>query len=238
MSPDFAPNLLSLAVHDLRNGLNSILLSAHLVKAGLPPGSIELRSDVDLLEASVRAAHRMVETLGAASKLKREHGTLQVERLPAARVLGDAVSAVPRRPGSAPPVELVIRPGTPAEVQLDPHLTQQALEFALRNALACTRAGAIRVISDGREGRWVIEIRSEEPPPPTDHPGDVEPGQSDHLVGSPGQRRALDLAIAAWVSRCFGGTARLEVTPGQGSCLVLDWPVRADAPAPAAHAIA
>ena len=40
------------------------------------------------------------------------------------------------------------------------------------------------------------------------------------------ERRGLDLAIAARVTELFGGTARLEVEPGQRSALILEWPER------------
>ena len=39
-------------------------------------------------------------------------------------------------------------------------------------------------------------------------------------------RKGMDLAIAARVSELFGGTARLKAVQGQGTAIVLDWPVR------------
>jgi hypothetical protein len=64
------------------------------------------------------------------------------------------------------------------------------------------------------------------PPPGSVESFELRPSSFERLCGSAAERRGMDLAIVARVSELFGGTARLEAVEGQGTSIILDWPVR------------
>ncbi len=226
MATGFPQNLLHLTVHDLRNAINSIQLSLHVVEAGLPQGQDELEGDMAALKESVCQARQMVETLAMTCKLTSEKAPRH--RLPVApeRLLEEVVAVVGTATGARSRITLQIRPSSPEEAELDMLLAQWALQQALRNVIAATPNGSITVISSGSEDIWEVAIVSSEPAGPTVVPGPIDPTVAVHLLGEARERRGLDLAIAGWISRRMQGSARLEVEPGAGSRVVLEWPLR------------
>jgi len=78
----------------------------------------------------------------------------------------------------------------------------------------------------GGPDRLITEVRIDHPPPPSVKSLALAPDTFERICGTAGERRGLDLAIAARVSEMFGGTARLDAVEDRGTTVVLDWPTR------------
>ena len=78
---------------------------------------------------------------------------------------------------------------------------------------------------DGHGDRVLIRVITEETSSRDLKPVDLRGDSFERLLPVAAERRALDLAIVARVSELFGGSAHLEVEPGQFSTILLDWPV-------------
>jgi hypothetical protein len=228
--PDFGRQLMGLAVHDLRNALNSVQLSLHLIQTS-PPGT-DLGADLAMLEASVEANRQMVEILGIYVRCLRElRPPRPAPRSPTA-LLRDAMAACERSRSASDRVNLAPGRGEDAIVTTDPELATRAVTLALANAIDASRQAVVWLVSDRREAdRWRVEIKIPEAPPPTIVAGPVDPGRVEHLTASPYERRTLDLALVGWLSERLGGSARIEVEPGCESRIVLDWPAHLPNPA-------
>jgi signal transduction histidine kinase len=105
-----------------------------------------------------------------------------------------------------------------------------ALQHALSNAVTAAGESPVRIELGPDEDRVRIAFVVDRPPPATVQPIALRPDLYERLAGSAAERRGLDLAIAARISELFGGSARLDVVPGQSSTIVLDWPARLSAP--------
>lgn len=227
--PELCQRLLRLTVHDLRNSVNSLQLSMHLLRGGLPAAVAgEAQADLSMLDSGIEATRLMVETLGAFTRSLREGDELHLERRSARRLLDEAVQT------GAPPARLGMRVGlswedgaaADPEVLTDPSLVVRAVELAIRNALAASRKHRVRLEGRSDGDRWRVAVVTEEPPMATVESGPIEPGRVEHLTASPHERRTLDLALVGWISARLGGSAWLEVRPGRDSRIVLDWPLQ------------
>jgi signal transduction histidine kinase len=221
--PDFRSRLLTLAVHDLRNAVNSVQLSAHLLRSdALPP---DLEPDLAMLEASVLATRHMIETLGAYTRSLRDPHQLHPEPCSPTDLLHDAAAAA--QTARSKPVQITIDPPVPLPpIRIDRDLATRALTLALANALDASRLGQVHLSCrlDDSPHRCHIEILTPEPPTPSLHSAPITPDHVEHLTASPHERRSLDLALVAHLCHRLHGTAHLEVVPGQLSRILLDWP--------------
>jgi signal transduction histidine kinase len=126
-------------VHEVRNGLGTIVGYARLIENRSPDATDAARGIREECETLEEVIRRFVDFV------KRD--TLDLERVDLVRVLGRVVARETRRPGASVSVE-----GTPAEVTADESLLERVFENLVRNA----REAA------GASGRvWVTTARTE-----------------------------------------------------------------------------
>ena len=220
---------LSLIVHDLRNPLNAIDLSLQVIDQEVPPGHPDLEDDLRMVRENTAQIERMLKHLADYSRLLDEPVRLTPMAFDIRRFLTDLVEdhAARSPAGNGPPVTLEVRPGCPSEVELDQARAQVAIQHVLANALAAAdKVAPVRLALDGAPGRLTVEAWVDRPPHSSVVPAVLRPDAFDRLMGNPAGRLSLELTIAARVSELFGGSARLEVDPGRGTAVVLDWPAR------------
>jgi len=220
---------LSLIVHDLRNPLNAIDLSLQVIDQEVPPGCPDLEDDLRMVRENTAQIERMLKHLADYSRLLDEPVRLTPMPFDARRFLADLVEdhAARSPAGAAAPVTLEVRPGCPAEVDLDQARAQVAIRHVLANALAAAEGAVpVRLVLDGTPARLVLAAHVDRVPHASVKPAALRPDGFDRLMGSPAGRLSLELTIAARISELFGGSARLDVEPGRGTAVVLDWPAR------------
>lgn len=231
MSPPIDPKFLGLIVHDLRNPLNVIGLSIRMIEEVLPKGSAEIHEDFGILRENLGQMERMLSILS--DYCRQTDGAVPIAPTPfdPRRLLSEIIEEYrfrhPSKPGS---IVLDVAPDTPAEVELDPLRTRQAIHHSLANTVAAASSAPVRVTSRGMEGRWVIEFATEAPAGDAVRPVPLRPDVFERLSGNAAERQGLELAIVAHITQQFGGASRLEVDAGRATRLILDWPVRTAKP--------
>jgi signal transduction histidine kinase len=218
--------LISLITHDLRNGLNAISISMHMIEGGLPETLPELESDMQMLREGVSNLRRMLELLTAYAQFLETDWRPSAERFSTRRMLEDVANDLGLALSDRSRIRLEIEASCPAEVELDPRRAHEALCFALTNALTCDEDGSVVVRARGEGGRWLITIRDTSSLANPDEAEDLEADRIERLVSNRRERRGVDLAIVAGISRCFGGSARLASRAEGGAELILNWPTR------------
>lgn len=235
----FGPRFLSLVVHDLRTPLNVIGLSLRIISQAVPREDPEIQEDLRFVDENFQLLVRMLHQL---SDFHRLHD-LQVALDPVAfdprRFVDDLLAEVGEKSrAKAPALRLEVDPSCPPEVSLDQVRAKLAIQYAVTNAAAASRdGGVVTVRLSGRPDRWVTEVHLDQPAPATVQTLALSPALFERICGSEAERRGMDLAIAARISALFGGDARLEVRPGGGTAVVLDWPTSL-APSERAHGTA
>jgi signal transduction histidine kinase len=225
--PSIDPRFLALVIHDLRTPLNVISLTIRAISLTVPQSTPELEADLNSLNDSARQIEKMLAQLGDYCRLIEGESQLGVFEFDPRRFLADFLEDRRGRSGfETAPVRLEITDGGPIEVALDPQRVRLALQHALANAINAAGEAPVKVRSRGGDGRWVLELVVDHPPPPTVVPMELRPDRFERLAGSAKERRGLDLAIAARISEMFGGSARLEIEPDRSSTIILDWPQR------------
>ena len=222
------PRFLALTVHDLRTPLNVIGLTIRTIGQSVPVKSPEFEEDLLFLHENAKQIERMLAQVGDFCRLLESESPPTGVAFDFARLLADFVEERAGRAGAAsgPPVSIDLGGPGPREVSLDPNRTKMALQHALANAVEAAGKAPVRIEVGGDPGRLRIGFVVDKPPPSTVKSITLKPDLYERLSGSAAERRGLDLAIAARISELFGGTARLEVDPGQRSTIVLDWPAR------------
>jgi len=225
--PVIEPRFLALAVHDLRTPLNVIGLTIRAIAQSAPIKNPEFDEDLTFLQENARQIEKMLAQIGDFCRLVESTTPPSGMEFDLTRFLRDLLEDRASRPGvEATPVTLDLDGNGPREVSLDSNRTRMAIQHALANAVSAAGTAPVRVRVGGDEDRVKVEIVVDRPPPPTVTSMDLKPHVFERLSGSAAERRGLDLAIAARISELFGGSARLEVDPGQRSTIVLDWPAR------------
>ncbi|WP_435019603.1 ATP-binding protein [Tundrisphaera sp. TA3] len=221
------PRFLALTVHDLRTPLNVIGLTIRAIHQSMPTKSVELEEDLTFLQDNARQIEKMLAQLGDFCRLLEIDAPPLGVEFDLCRFLSDLVEDRMGRPGAeSTPLLLDLNGRCPREVSLDPNRVKMAVQHALSNAMTAAGDSPVRIELGPDEDRIRIAIVVDKPPPTTVHPITLRPDLYERLAGSAAERRGLDLAIASRISELFGGSARLEVAPGQSSTIVLEWPAR------------
>ncbi len=220
------PRFTSLVVHDLRTPLNVIGLSFRMIEQVLPQDDPEVMEDVRFIEENFRQLERMLSQLGDYARVSEPGLSLSVSAFSPRRLVEELLESRGDRPGGQKPaVQLDVQKTCPEEAELDQVRARLAIDYALANACAAAHDGPVRLTLRGRPQRWIIEVAVDRPPPSSVESIDLRPHSYERLCGSAAERRGMDLAIAARVSELFGGTARLKAVQGEGTAIILDWPV-------------
>ncbi len=215
-------------IHDLRTPHNVISLALRMLDATAGRSS-EFDDDIALIRANASEQERMLTYLVDFSRLPASTSALALDRFDPRRMLTDLVDEYRARPGTSP-VDLDTSAG-PELVTLDPSRARMAVQASLSNAQAAAGGGPISLRLIGRDsGRCEVRLTVAVPPRESVFTHTIDPLFFERLLGTPAERRGLDLTIAARISSLFGGVARLEAMPGQGTTIVLDWPAHAARP--------
>jgi len=220
----------SMVVHDLRTPLNVIGLSIRMVEQALPRDDPEVEEDLRFIDENLRQIERMLTQLSDYARLFGSGLGLTVDAFDPRRMVDEILEnreSRSSRPGwKGSPVHLDVQRTCPQEAVLDQGRARMAIEYALSNANAAAHDEPIRLTLRGgpQPGRWVTEVAIDRPPPTSITSVELRPRSFERLCGCAADRQGMDLAIAARVSELFGGSARLEVVPGRGTTIILDWP--------------
>lgn len=222
------PRYQEVVIHDLRTPLNVISLALRMLDGAAASRAPELAEDLAMIRSNAAELERMLVYLVDLSRLPQSPEALSAEPIEPRRLIDEVVHEHRSKSGGVP-VQVEIN-GVPDQVRLDPMRARMALQKALANASAASGGKPVRIRAGGGADRLRIEIEVPVPPRESVRSHDIDPDGFQRIVGTPAERRGIDLAIVARISALFGGTARLEATPGERTVVVLDWPT-----APAAN---
>lgn len=209
-------------LHDLRTPLNIMKLVLQMLEASPIARDPEVAEDLATIRSGESELERMLTHLADVARLPRDRAEMVPERFNPRRLFDDAIAGRGYAAGSEA-VEFV-DDGSVAEVNLDYNLARLAVDKVLSNVASATRGARVRVRLSGGPKRCVVAFESDVPPRATISSHTIVADEFQRILGSEGDRRGLDLAIAATISTLFGGTTRLVATPGQGTAVILDWP--------------
>ena len=232
MNSGLQTRVLALVTHDLRNPLHTIGLTLNLVEQ-LTDDRSDLDEELRVIRMNLFQMERMLKHLADYAQLIQQESRSRYNREAFdPRRLVDAVveEQLSKRPPTTstslknPFARWESLGNCPERVDLDQSLTRLALSLALSNTLDAAGDKPARVVLDGKDNRLLIRFETDVPPPSTLSSSSLEPDRFNRLLGVPGERVGLELAVVARVSAIFGGSARLDVNPGSGTAIVLDWP--------------
>ena len=219
------PKIEEIVIHDLRSPLNVIGLALKMLEGQSLPQTRELIDDLGLIRKSAGELERMLLCLVEASRMPRTRSSLAAESFDPRQMLAEVLETY-RIKSPAVLMELIVEESAPEEVSLDYERARTAIRFTLENACPASGGKPIIVKISGGLDRCVIRFETHAPTRDPSLVNPIKPDRFERILGSQGERRGLDLAIASEISALFGGSARLEALPGRGIAAILDWPVR------------
>jgi len=207
--------------HELRNKLNTAMLSFEALKSGQvaiggSTGAVLGRSLIglrDLIEKSL-------------SEVRMDAGTERKERIKVAAFV-DEVAAAANLHAEYREVRLTVDRVDPAlEIAVDPQLLASAVMNLLQNAFKYSRPrGEVKLRTGAAKGRVLIEV--------DDECGGLEQGDKDafHPFGERRKQDRSGLGLGLSISRravlASGGEIRTQDYPGKGCTFTIDLPAAA-----------
>jgi len=199
-------------VHEVRNGLGTIVGYARLLERGKgEQGSKEARAILD-------------ECATLETVVRRFHDFVKLERLQLADTdlapLAERVVARERRGHEAVVARLSGFAG-PVVVRADEELLERALENVVRNAVQAAAAGGghVELRAERSVSGVVLNVEDDGPGLAADHPGDVRPFYTTRPGGL-----GLGLPLARKIVLLHGGELSLERRSPAGARVVLRLP--------------
>jgi signal transduction histidine kinase len=208
--------VLGVVAHDLRNPLNLIITSTHLL---LEENLDQLRRK-ELLEAALRAGRQMNRLIGDLLDTVRIHAgklALELENVDVSMILRQAEETF-RPLAEKRGIRLeVVPPHASVLVRADPLRVSQIVGNLVGNAIKFTPGKGVVTLSASADGNdMAIHV--------TDSGPGIPPGDVEHLFENFWQARRSDhrgvglgLAIAKAVVEAHGGRIWCESVMGQGS---------------------
>jgi signal transduction histidine kinase len=214
-------------IHDLRTPLNVISLALRMLDTAALARSPELAEDLAMIRSNSTELEKMLSLLVDASRLPTGGESLDCEPTDIRRLIEEAVAEMAHK-ASMPPLELRFEGPSPLTVNLDPQKARMAFQKALMNASSASGGKPVEVLVGALDDAGaIVRISTSIPPRDTVVSHEIDPRDYQRILGTPGERRGIDLAVAASICQLFGGRARLEAEPGRGTTIVLEWPSRA-----------
>ncbi len=226
-------SLLSIIVHDLRTPLNVIGLSLRMIEQLLGPQIRELAEDVEVVQANVNQLDEMLATLGDYGRVLEDPpkpGSIAFD--PGRLVAEEVEYRIDQARHKNTSIHVRDRSRAPREAYLNEPRARLAIRYALSNALTSSNGAPVQVDVEGGPHRWRTWITIEAPPPQMVEAVTLRSDLFERLKGNSSCRLGLELAVVALISEQLGGSARLDVSPGQDSTILLDWPVATQPKAP------
>ncbi|HEX5761154.1 MAG TPA: ATP-binding protein [Thermoanaerobaculia bacterium] len=218
--------ILAIVSHDLRDPLNTIALSADLMRENAPAGESGglIRGLAGTVQRCVGQMTTMIGDLLDLERIAAGRLRLQVEPLDAAQVAREAVERahpVAAAKGIALAADL---PGVPLAAPLDRDRVLQVLSNLLGNALKFTaEGGRVTLRLERRESAVRFSVRDTGP----GIPEDKLPGIFERFAQANGDRSGLGLGlyISRWIVEEHGGTIAVESEVGRGSTFSFTLPL-------------
>jgi two-component system sensor histidine kinase KdpD len=219
-SDELKTALLRAVSHDLRTPLTAIVTAGHALGSGSLTGEEREEMSAAVVEEGERLS-ALIDKLFDLSRLQAGRMEPRRESVSIEEVLLAAEDALPA--GSAH-VQLVVDPDTPPLVA-DAAQLERVFANLIENALRYSSDEPVRVSVRQVGGRVVVRVTDRGPGiPDTEQERVFEAfyrGSDSHR--SPGS--GLGLAIAKGFVEANGGTIAVESLPGQGTSLVVTFPV-------------
>lgn len=215
----------NVVVHDLRTPLNVIQLAIRMLEDSPAIRDTETAEDLHMIRANAQELEHMLIHLIDFSRLPELPSELVLDTFDPRRLLEEVLEEYRSR---HPRVIELDAANAPSQVTLDHSRTQMAFKKVLANVAGAAMGTSVHVRLGGEPDRCVASFRVGVPPRDSVWTHEVDPDHFERIIGTPAERRGLDLSIAAKISKLFGGMLRLEAVPGQGTTAVLDWPSRVE----------
>lgn len=227
MSITLGERFLEILVHDLRSPLNVLKLTMHVVEDVAREADLDVGPDLVVMRQNVLEMERMLSSLVQYVQLPESVDDLRPSPFDPSRLLRDVVEVYAETQDKSE-IRLEVESPPPA-VTLDPERARLAVQCVLENAGVAADGHPLEVVLKGGPDRCIVEVAVNGPPKASVESAALEEDRFQRLLGSAAERRGLDLATAARVSKLFGGSARLDVVPGERSAVVLEWPTEISA---------
>ncbi len=202
-------------VHEVRNGLGTVVGYARLLERGessIEPGEAarSIREECETLEVVVRRFNEFI---------RQER--LNLADLDLARLLSRVVAREAR--GREGLTASFLGLEHPLFIRGDEELLERAFENLVRNAAeaACEGGGRIEIAAGGDEEQVEIRISDDGPGLSPDHPGDIRPFFTTRAGGL-----GLGLPLARKILLLHAGSLRLEGRPEGGVTVRVQLPLR------------
>jgi signal transduction histidine kinase len=224
----YAPDLLAVVAHDLRNPLNVIANSRAMLadEEGLSVG--DRRRMLDLMRRSVQQMDRLVGDLLDATRIQAEWPTLNLSTVDARAIVRSAEEMYRHDAASRGIALRIVLPARSCELRVDEDRLLQALGNLLGNALKFTNTGGSVTLSLHSEGSdAVFSVADTGPGLTPDHTARLF---DKFWQARPGDRRGigLGLTITKGIVDAHGGRIWVETLPGVGSTFFMALPVQED----------
>jgi signal transduction histidine kinase len=209
--------------HEIKNPLNAISLRLETLRMRVAPEVPEAETDIELVTREVQRLDRVVRTfLDLNRPMELEIGNFD------AGELASSVMETMRPAAQQANVQLSVeKPGGALPVEADRGLLQQALVNVVNNAIqAIAGSGSgdrIKIAVSHHTGNCSIAVTDNGPGMPENVQERIfEPYFTTKASGS-----GVGLAVTRRALELHGGDIRVQSSPGEGTTMVLSFPVRA-----------
>ncbi len=208
---------LAVVTHDLRNPLNTVLVTSGLILKGrVPPDEVE--DQMDVIKRAGHHMQRLINDLLDTAKIDSGTFSIQTESVDPVPLMEEVAGLFAQRVGDKG-VELLVNRDAPdgLRIRADPVRVVQALGNLVANAVKFTEAGGeirLDVVPGRHDVRFVVE----------DSGTGVPDAELPHIFkrfwqGRPGDRAGagLGLGIVKGIAEAHGGDVGVSTNVGKGS---------------------
>lgn len=210
-------DVLGIVAHDLRNPLNSIVLTTRLLRLKKAEPERQEQEPAQIIERAATRMNRLIQDLLDVTRLEAGHLTIERAQISAQQVIAEVVEAEkPLANAAAIELRLKIAPDLP-EIWSDRDRLIQIFENLIGNALKFTKpGGSITIGAEAKESEVLFSL--------SDTGSGIAAEELPHLFerfwqGRKAQRggAGLGLSIVKGVVEAHGGRIWVESTPSKGS---------------------
>jgi len=209
--------------HEIKNPLNAISLRLETLRMRIAPEVPEAENDIDLVSKEVQRLDRVVRTfLDLNRPMELEVGSFD------AGELASSVMETMRPVAQQANVQLSVeKPGAALLVEADRGLLQQGLINVVSNAIQAIAGagshGRVQIAVSSQNNNCSIAVTDNGPGMPENVQERIfEPYFTTKASGS-----GVGLAVTRRALELHGGDIRVKSSPGEGTTMVLSFPVRA-----------
>jgi signal transduction histidine kinase len=224
-------DFLSVAAHELRNPVNALKLTLHVLlltvqQGAAPPSPEALVTRLEKADAQVDRLMRLIESLLDVSRITAGRMHLELEQVDLAAVVREAVE---RAQGEIGARTLTVRASAPVVGQWDRLRLEQIITNLLSNALKYGDGKPVEVAVEQKGGLARLTVR--------DHGIGLSPEDQKRIFekferAAP-LRRYAGLGLGLWITRqiveALGGRIEVKSKPDEGSIFTVELPMETHA---------